>query len=272
MHLALSFLPMTEPLNDPVLWMAADLLDRYGFEQGAFSAEQLVGYWLRSYPAEWIRSAILEALYQGRYKSVSVGQILAIWKRRGQPLYHYSFEFERMVCGTLARIPTMEQPSAHVQTLPAKPSAESRPATTTDQAPPSHGHEAIAPLEGNATPPTSITPVDLGIESLSEAIAHTDRGSSGGGFQPAEPSSTDAIAEPATLEGEGSSVLEEAIAHAPSPAIDATPSDEEFAFLALSSQWTQQDLVRPPIHQFIPENEGSLFYEKLRAVAHEHLN
>ncbi|MDB9376454.1 hypothetical protein, partial [Nodularia sphaerocarpa] len=37
-------------------------------------------------------------LYQGRYKGISVQQILAFWQRRGQVIYHFNMEFERLIC------------------------------------------------------------------------------------------------------------------------------------------------------------------------------
>lgn len=89
---------MTDPTTNPVLSDSAALLVGYGFDLGVFEVEELVSYWLSHYPPHWLRAAILEALHQGRYKAISVGQILVIWRRRGQPLPHYSYEFERAVC------------------------------------------------------------------------------------------------------------------------------------------------------------------------------
>jgi len=53
------------------------------------------------YSLNWIRMAILEALYQGRYKVISVEEILKIWQRRGHPTFHFTGEFERLVCKNL---------------------------------------------------------------------------------------------------------------------------------------------------------------------------
>jgi hypothetical protein len=76
---------------------AADLLRHYSFDLDDCTADQLIESWLETYSPEWIKLAIIEALYQGRYKAVSVEQILALWKRRGQTLYHFSHEFERLI-------------------------------------------------------------------------------------------------------------------------------------------------------------------------------
>ena len=77
---------------------AAALLAHYGFDLGGKKAEKLAGEWLTKYPGYWLRLAVVEALYQGRYKAVSVGQLLSMWHRIGEPLYHFNREFERLVC------------------------------------------------------------------------------------------------------------------------------------------------------------------------------
>ncbi|MGL5058443.1 MAG: hypothetical protein ACRC62_00575 [Microcoleus sp.] len=79
----------------------AALLVHYGFDLGGFKAEKLANQWLAEYPDPWLRLATIEALYQGRYKAVSVGHLLEMWQRLGQPLYHFNGEFERLVCGNL---------------------------------------------------------------------------------------------------------------------------------------------------------------------------
>lgn len=77
------------------------LLLHYIFDLGGYSAREKVEYWLRLYPANWVRLAAIEALYQGRYKAISVEQILNFWQRRGQVLPHFNCEFERLVCGNI---------------------------------------------------------------------------------------------------------------------------------------------------------------------------
>ncbi|NEP18061.1 MAG: hypothetical protein F6J97_14335 [Leptolyngbya sp. SIO4C1] len=76
---------------------ALKLLQGYSFELGWYSAESQVLEWLDSYRAAWIRDAIIEALYQGRYKAISVKQILSLWSRRGQPVRHFTPEFEQVI-------------------------------------------------------------------------------------------------------------------------------------------------------------------------------
>ncbi|MCS6814584.1 MAG: hypothetical protein NZ772_13600 [Cyanobacteria bacterium] len=77
---------------------AVTLLDGYSFDLDGYRAEQLVAEWMDYYQPHWIKLAVIEALYQGRYKAISVVQILAFWKRRGEPLCHFNAEFAQMVC------------------------------------------------------------------------------------------------------------------------------------------------------------------------------
>lgn len=215
-----------EPLQDPAAIAAADLLSRYGFDVGAFSTTQLVGYWLRSYPAQWVRAAVVEALYQGRYKSVSVGQILAIWKRRGQPIYHYGFEFERMVCGTLSRIPTQEIGAEPEVAIDSEPSEVARsPQDSPDPEPP------IDPPQPPSAPepePAIVSEANMPLSEMEAYLTHN-------------------------------------------PSDQARPT-MDFEFLTHQDWWAQNEGVKHPIDQFVPDLEISLFYEKLRAVAQDQCN
>ncbi|MEG3859894.1 hypothetical protein [Microcoleus sp. herbarium12] len=87
---------------------AAALLVHYGFDLGGKKAEKLAGEWLTKYPGQWLRLAVVEALYQGRYKAVSVAQLLSMWQRIGEPLYHFNREFERLVCNNFPQDLTFE--------------------------------------------------------------------------------------------------------------------------------------------------------------------
>lgn len=88
---------MSEPTPDPAIAYAVALLSHYKFELRGYTAQELVNIWLRNYPATWVRLGVIEALYQGRYKAVSVEQILAVWGRRGQPIFRFTHEFERLI-------------------------------------------------------------------------------------------------------------------------------------------------------------------------------
>ncbi|MGF1522905.1 MAG: hypothetical protein ACFBSF_11375 [Leptolyngbyaceae cyanobacterium] len=79
------------------------LLQEYSFDLEGYQPGELVVLWHDSLEADssWIRSAVIEALYQGRYKAFSVEQILRLWKRRGYPIRHFNHEFERVILGPI---------------------------------------------------------------------------------------------------------------------------------------------------------------------------
>ena len=108
--------------GQPAVIHAANLLRQYSFELEA-TIEQQMAIWLKIYPAQWILLSVVEALYQGRYKTVSVEQILQIWQRRGQPLCHFTHEFERLVRSKLSpaireTIPPAIAPSSSSEAQP----------------------------------------------------------------------------------------------------------------------------------------------------------
>ncbi|WGV28371.1 hypothetical protein [Halotia branconii] len=89
---------MLTPALETSAELAAALLVHYSFDLSGHSASELVNRWQNQYPIDWLHLAVIEALYQGRYKGVSVQQILAFWLRRGQATYHFNMEFERLIC------------------------------------------------------------------------------------------------------------------------------------------------------------------------------
>ncbi|MDZ8050069.1 MAG: hypothetical protein RMX68_031180 [Aulosira sp. ZfuVER01] len=101
---------MLKPVKDPSTELAMALLTHYSFDLSGYSASELIRRWKNQYPIEWLHIAVIEALYQGRYKAVSVQQILNFWHRRGQATYHFNMEFERLICSkfpeSLTSIPT----------------------------------------------------------------------------------------------------------------------------------------------------------------------
>ncbi|NEO32822.1 MAG: hypothetical protein F6K36_20850 [Symploca sp. SIO3C6] len=100
---------MSQTSADSAVAYAAALLSHYGFELRGYSAQELVNLWLDKYQANWLRLGVIEALYQGRYKAVSVEQILAVWARRGQPIYRFNHEFERLISRKLPQSLTQWQ-------------------------------------------------------------------------------------------------------------------------------------------------------------------
>ena len=83
--------------------IAIALLQHYSFDLGGYTIGDLTRAWSKFKP-EWVRQAVVESLFQGRYKAVSVNQILILWERKGEPNYRYNHEFERLICGDVAVI------------------------------------------------------------------------------------------------------------------------------------------------------------------------
>ncbi|MDJ0733211.1 MAG: hypothetical protein QNJ47_03845 [Nostocaceae cyanobacterium] len=92
------FTPASDASTDLTIDLTMNLLIHYSFDLSGYSASELVDRWQKEYPISWLHLAVIEALYQGRYKAISVQQILTLWQRRGQATFHYNMEFERLIC------------------------------------------------------------------------------------------------------------------------------------------------------------------------------
>lgn len=110
---------MFAPKEDTYIDLAIALLTHYSFDLGGYKAEELVMRWRNQFPSNWLHLAVVEALYQGRYKAVSAQQILAMWQRRGQPTFHFNMEFERLIC---SKFPESLTALPGVSTTPMLPS------------------------------------------------------------------------------------------------------------------------------------------------------
>jgi hypothetical protein len=136
---------MNEVVQSPAASLTAALLTYYGSEGTRLAVRvNLLARWLKRYPESWVRLALIESLYQGRYKTISVEQLLELWQRRGRPTCHFNGEFETLVCHNipreLTRFPTEKRehgfscksPARRPETIPlVSPEAAS---TATSQA------------------------------------------------------------------------------------------------------------------------------------------
>ncbi|NJL84279.1 MAG: hypothetical protein HC890_17615 [Chloroflexaceae bacterium] len=93
----------TDSPPDIEVEQAAALLTCYDFDLAGQNVQTLLKCWLVHYCAPWIRLAVLEALYLGRYKAISVEPILSSWQRRGMPTPHFTGDFERLMCRNLPK-------------------------------------------------------------------------------------------------------------------------------------------------------------------------
>ncbi|MDG2990956.1 hypothetical protein L3556_08455 [Candidatus Synechococcus calcipolaris G9] len=99
--------------NDAAIQSSDRLLRQYGFDLAGQTVESILDSWLRQFPSRWIRLALIEALYQGRYKAFSVEHILDQWLRREQPTYHFNSEFEALICNNMPRNLCQVEPESH---------------------------------------------------------------------------------------------------------------------------------------------------------------
>jgi hypothetical protein len=101
-QVALSVQTRSHAQNNAIAYATA-LMIHYCLDLDEFNPQEWIESWLNEYPATWLGMAVIEALYLGRYKAVSVEQILKFWKRRGKPMHHFTHEFERLVCRRFPR-------------------------------------------------------------------------------------------------------------------------------------------------------------------------
>lgn len=94
---------MTELTSNLLLAQARSLIDSYAFDLEGNDTDKLLQSWLKLYQASWIPMATIEALYLGRYKTISIEQILNVWLRIGSPNPHFTYEFERLICRKLPK-------------------------------------------------------------------------------------------------------------------------------------------------------------------------
>jgi hypothetical protein len=90
----------------------ATVVDLYGLELDEHQVDTITSAWLKTYDRDWIIKAIVESLYRGRYKIVSVDKILKDWHRLGQPRYNFTPEYEREILQTLPDLTNLPEISA----------------------------------------------------------------------------------------------------------------------------------------------------------------
>ncbi|NJK62429.1 MAG: hypothetical protein HC921_06835 [Synechococcaceae cyanobacterium SM2_3_1] len=91
-------------------------LEYYSFDLEWGPVDSWLQEWAQVASPIWIRAALLEALYQGRYKATSVKHLLQRWSSRGQPRLSFDRDFVRKVW------PAVYQPvTTLLATLPTQP-------------------------------------------------------------------------------------------------------------------------------------------------------
>jgi len=77
------------------------LIEYYNFDLGKYQIQELITKWSRLYPCEWLPIAVLEALYEGRIKTISVEEILNLWQKKGEAILLFNSEFEKLITHNL---------------------------------------------------------------------------------------------------------------------------------------------------------------------------
>lgn len=278
---------------------AETLLTYYGFDLSGYTVNRTVQDWLHDYRADWIPAAIVEALYQGRYKAISVSQILSLWKRRGQPIRHFNHEFETIICRELPYPPELtslllppSRPTSssnsspnldNVVELPTRSQSvwqleESEEPASAANASADRGMrsslpmiETAAPLSSNDTWGSDNNPAANGLEPAKQDGASAD--DLADSVQPVEqpvdiqecdraqpqPQSQSSTSDPAADQQ-----TPEAI-----PPFQPTPLNRRAELRVLQVSSSSKSGITPPdsIHQFIPEVSLSNTHAKLKAVA-----
>lgn len=234
---------MTEQARDAVAADVAELMTRYSFDVEGHSLNCWIEQWLEHYPAGWIPGAVVEALYQGRYKAISVWQILDLWRRRGKPLQHFNREFERMVSGRSIHL--LFTPLAMPQSVIAVPS----PLLVGAEA---NGHRSMP----QGRPPRHTYSTNVSTPSIHSNQSHL--------------ASTKLASMPVTEAA--------ALILPPQTAADLFPADpapiqpfqppEQFKLtLPGEISRTRSSAANYPIQQFVPTPESSDFHDKLKTIA-----
>lgn len=153
--------------NDSAISYAIALLSHYGFELRGYTAQELVNLWLEQYQANWVRLGVIEALYQGRYKAVSVEQILAVWGRRGKPMYRFTHEFERLISRKLPKSWTTPQDS-NLTALDQEPSLSSLTASFSEISPEEELPEVNHEEETLSVPQETVPPSETVLSDFTE--------------------------------------------------------------------------------------------------------
>lgn len=240
-----------------------DLLTHYSFDLGGNQVTQLIDQWQSTYSPTWIRWAVIEALYQGRYKAVSVEQILQLWQRRQQPCYHFNYEFERLVCHRFPR------------NLSQSPKAKPAPDTTIlpDLPAPSRAHSPVPKASANSSvsepPPWA---------ELAEQIQQEEPAESVSAIAPLKVDQIEApeilLNRVAKLQAGVEALIEQATSslNASNEAMKIKLQPEETKQESDQSEAPSLELaeeVHPPIHQFMPAPSESEFHSKLKSVVEQ---
>lgn len=246
------------PVVDSSPNLAIGLLTHYSFDLGGYSASELVNRWRKDYAMNWLRLAIIEALYQGRYKAVSVQQILTLWHRRGQATYHFNMEFENLICSKLPEDLTAA-PNVSAFATPPSDNQGEKSHKITSLPLKNHASQPVVPRLKAATQ-KKFHPYREQNQHQTSSTVNTSPQEKYRQFQPS-PQTFISGSEQKYLPSQKPNLShrKELLLKSQSTAVDKL------------AKFLPSDVNRPPIEQFTPEksDRSELFTSKLRAIARE---
>jgi hypothetical protein len=236
---------MTDCLNELSFVETSTLLNYYGFELKGWSPHQLVERWQQSYSTYWVRLAVIESLYQGRYKAISVEHILDLWSRKGHPTFHFTHDFERLICFNLAESAELSANNPPISNNCAKPS--------------------LKPITPKT--PVTLTPLYQFFPEMEMIASEPELGLTESEIPTAVASPEPRLELISVRDGES-----EQVAIANDPNADAPKENEPAAIpppdrRSFNTAWPSGKTIRG----FIPRLDESELYSKLRAVVHQEL-
>jgi hypothetical protein len=237
---------MTDLSEDFAIAQSLALMTRYAFDLKGITANELIEQWLNNYHANWVRLATIEALYLGRYKAVSVEQILNVWLRIGSPNCHFNHDFERLICRKLPRYLTeisefyQENIQLSTNDLEANQSLELFPQETLNNTNPSYS---------GATQSTNDSEEIINAESSPENLQLSFQGDR----------------REASSDKQESMVRSEVSLPSLPSTIDRTSENQHQAIVPANNHLVHRKIQPTPIHQFMPPLDCSDFYAKLKA-------
>ena len=281
--------------NDPAAIAAEILLVQYSFDLSHWSAAELVQKWLQYHPANWLRLAIIEALYQGRYKSISVEQILVCWQRRSKAIYHFNLEFERLICAKLpgvnieereldppaqcseAESPETIENSDQVLTknLPIPPIAANSQTKMSDRTTTKPGSDITSPTEPKPQPVVSPSPQPNKPQKIAKVANSTD-GSNAAEIHSKKVSELDIkrqiiadLLDDPWLDERDEEIIENILKSGSNSENFSVCQNPGSQSENTDSLWQANPT---PIHEFTPTADPSEFYTRLKSVLEHKLN
>ncbi|MBL1211473.1 hypothetical protein [Geminocystis sp. GBBB08] len=105
---------MNESLN--YIRQTIILIKYYSFDLRGYRIRELIVKWTKIYPHHLLPLAIIEAIYQGRLKAISVEQILNVWLKKREINQSFNEEFSRLINPNITLTAEEEQDIKYILT------------------------------------------------------------------------------------------------------------------------------------------------------------